>query len=143
VPPLCASPFVVSVARIKRDFGSKAAFRDGYLHGSSGGGHHLAVTRALGHRIMSESGVIPLPQLTSQALDASARALIIASDGVWDAFDSQTAVSVISAGGGGSAEEREREGEREWEREGEREGERERNVLRTTRCWQCICKGVV
>jgi serine/threonine protein phosphatase PrpC len=48
------------------------------------GGHGLMVTRALGDRWFRPVGVIGVPEVTELELPADARALIAATDGLWD-----------------------------------------------------------
>ena len=73
--------------RIHRDFPGLVAFSsDGYIcpRVASGPTHHLAMTRALGHKNLYDYGVIPEPQVRRLKLRDNDFFLLAASDGVWD-----------------------------------------------------------
>jgi serine/threonine protein phosphatase PrpC len=74
-------------ARINRDYPGAVAFSsDGYICPRVPGGptHHLAMTRALGHKALYEYGVIPEPQVRRLRIRDNDFFLLAASDGVWD-----------------------------------------------------------
>lgn len=74
-------------ARINRDYPGAVAFSsDGYICPRVPGGptHHLAMTRALGHKALYEYGVIPEPQVRRLRVRDNDFFLLAASDGVWD-----------------------------------------------------------
>lgn len=98
-------------ARILGQYGHVASISDdrGYLSIRAGmwAGYELSVTRALGHKHLSEYGVLCEPTVNTMQLQPADACLIVASDGVWDVMDPREAANrvmdVISAGG--SAEE--------------------------------------
>lgn len=55
----------------------------------------LAVTRAFGDRILSPAGVLSVPEVASHSLTESDSFLILATDGVWDAINNKTAVTIV------------------------------------------------
>lgn len=67
---------------------------DGYLAVAAGRfkGYQLSMTRALGHNMLADFGVIPVPSVSHHTLGASDTCLLIASDGVWDSFTPLEAV---------------------------------------------------
>lgn len=74
-------------ARITRDFPGLVQFSsDGYIcpRVPSGPTHHLAMTRALGHKSLYDYGVIPEPQVRRLKVRDNDFFLLAASDGVWD-----------------------------------------------------------
>lgn len=74
-------------ARLQRDYPGAVAFSpDGYIcpRVPSGPTHHLAMTRALGHKLLHEYGVIPEPQVRRIKIRDNDFFLLAASDGVWD-----------------------------------------------------------
>lgn len=74
-------------ARIRRDYGNTVSFsQDGYIcpRVASGPAHHLAMTRALGHKSLYDYGVIPEPQVRRVKVKENDFFMIAASDGVWD-----------------------------------------------------------
>lgn len=74
-------------ARIRRDYPDAVAFSpDGYIcpRVANGPTHHLAMTRALGHKALYDFGVIPEPQVRRLKIKDNDFFLLAASDGVWD-----------------------------------------------------------
>lgn len=74
-------------ARIQRDYPNAVTFSpDGYIcpRVASGPVHHLAMTRALGHKSLYDYGVIPEPQVRRLKIRDNDFFLLAASDGVWD-----------------------------------------------------------
>jgi serine/threonine protein phosphatase PrpC len=55
----------------------------------------LAMTRALGHKMMSDYGVIPTPTVTLRTLGPQDVCIIAASDGVWEGLDPEQAVREV------------------------------------------------
>ena len=54
------------------------------------------MTRALGHSLLADFGVVPTPAVAGlRALDSSAACLVLASDGVWDAMSPAEAVRFV------------------------------------------------
>jgi len=78
---------------------------DGYLAVAAGRfqGYQLSMTRALGHSMLSDFGVIAKPSIAQRTLDDNDTCLIVASDGVWDCFSPTEAIElcmdVIENGG--------------------------------------------
>lgn len=72
---------------------------DGYLGIKRGpwAGFELAVSRSLGHKLMSNYGVVPTPTVRKMSLRSSDTVLIVASDGVWDVMDPTEAVRHVMA----------------------------------------------
>lgn len=87
--------------RLENHNGKKAKIRgdDGYITvpcpGGPVGTFSLAMTRALGHRMMSEYGVIPTPTVTVRQLGPQDVCVIAASDGVWEGMDAMRAVKEV------------------------------------------------
>lgn len=50
------------------------------------------MSRSLGHKLMSNYGVVPTPTVRKMSLRSSDTCLIVASDGVWDVMDPTEAV---------------------------------------------------
>jgi len=59
----------------------------------------LAVTRALGDFEMKKHGVIATPEFIRRQIFAGDEFLIVASDGLWDVIDDQTAVNIVIQAG--------------------------------------------
>ncbi len=54
------------------------------------------MTRALGHSMLADYGVVPAPAVAGpRALGSSAACLVLASDGVWDAMSPAEAVRFV------------------------------------------------
>jgi len=86
------------VARIQHDFPGRTAFADGYLYPAQREtGHQLAVTRALGHRVLAAYGVISTPHIFAQQLGPTDRFLVLSSDGVSDTLDPHSVVNLAAA----------------------------------------------
>ena len=83
-------------ARLERDFGKLVRLEDedGYLTVNEGrlSGYQLAMTRALGHAVLSQYGVIPRPSVQRHTLSRDDLCLILASDGVWETCSPSEAV---------------------------------------------------
>ena len=83
-------------ARLERDFGRLVRLEDedGYLTVNEGrlSGYQLAMTRALGHCVLSQYGVIPRPSVQRHTLSRDDLCLILASDGVWETCSPSEAV---------------------------------------------------
>jgi cGMP-dependent protein kinase 2 len=62
-----------------------------------------AFTRSLGDSAAEDIGVIADPEMSVTQLGPQHRAVIVATDGVWEFISSQKAVDMVSAGGGGGA----------------------------------------
>eukprot|EP00307_Rebecca_sp_RCC1486_P012012 CAMPEP_0119409122 /NCGR_PEP_ID=MMETSP1335-20130426/2482_1 /TAXON_ID=259385 /ORGANISM="Chrysoculter rhomboideus, Strain RCC1486" /LENGTH=357 /DNA_ID=CAMNT_0007433451 /DNA_START=70 /DNA_END=1143 /DNA_ORIENTATION=- len=56
----------------------------------------LAMSRSIGDHVATPIGVVADPELTSHELTPSDEFLILASDGVWEFIDSQTAVDIVA-----------------------------------------------
>jgi len=54
------------------------------------------MTRALGHRIMQDYGVIPTPTVIVRRLEEKDVCLIAASDGVWEAMTAREVVVEVT-----------------------------------------------
>jgi serine/threonine protein phosphatase PrpC len=54
------------------------------------------MTRALGHRMMQDYGVIPTPTVTLRTLGSRDVCLIAASDGVWEGVGPSEAVRLVA-----------------------------------------------
>jgi len=83
------------VVRVKKDTNGKTTFSEGYLIAESTG-HQLAVTRALGHKILSNHGVSPEPHIKTLTLSPNDLYLVFASDGVWEALTKEEIVNIVS-----------------------------------------------
>lgn len=82
--------------RVLRDFAGKAAFTGGYLKALDPSmGHHLAVTRALGHRLLSRYGVIANAYVYRLQIGPREKAILLASDGLWDHVEDDTVVKEV------------------------------------------------
>uniref|UniRef100_A0A061QQJ1 Protein phosphatase n=1 Tax=Tetraselmis sp. GSL018 TaxID=582737 RepID=A0A061QQJ1_9CHLO len=70
---------------------------DGYLRVLEGQwqGQEIATSRALGHHMLSNYGVIPTPEVEVLQLEPRHCCLIMASDGVWDHFSADEAVRAV------------------------------------------------
>lgn len=85
------------------DFVGKQAMiraEDGYLSvrtpaGPNGGTFSLAMTRALGHKLMIDYGVIPTPTVSLRRLTSHDVCIIAASDGVWEGLAPEHAVQEV------------------------------------------------
>ncbi|PRW20200.1 phosphatase 2C 12 [Chlorella sorokiniana] len=73
------------------------AGEDGYLTVEEGRlrGFQLAMTRALGHRLLADYGVIPDPSVTFHQLRPEHVCLIVATDGVWEVLSPSEAVKIV------------------------------------------------
>lgn len=82
------------------ELGKRAGFAgEGYVHFQvPTGGFSLAMTRALGHRLLSESGIIPVPEVVIRRLEREHVCVIAGSDGLWDGMDCTTAVHEVCEG---------------------------------------------
>lgn len=80
---------------------------DGYISVDGGRfrGYQLAMSRALGHNMLADCGVISEPTISHHTLGPSDACLVIASDGVWDCYTALEAVEFCMevAYDGGSA----------------------------------------
>mmetsp|Transcript_24374 Transcript_24374/g.62871 ORF Transcript_24374/g.62871 Transcript_24374/m.62871 type:complete len:80 (+) Transcript_24374:964-1203(+) len=56
----------------------------------------LAMSRSIGDHVATPIGVVADPELTSHELTPSDEFLILASDGVWEFIDSQTAIDIVA-----------------------------------------------
>ena len=87
--------------RLEQHTGKKAQIRgnDGYITVPCPGGpigtFSLAMTRALGHKMMYDYGVIPTPTVTVRQLGSQDVCVIAASDGVWEGLDATRAVQEV------------------------------------------------
>lgn len=59
-------------------------------------GYQLSMTRALGHKMLAEHGVIFNPSVRRSALADGDFCLVLASDGVWDSFDDGEVVGMVA-----------------------------------------------
>ena len=67
---------------------------DGYaLFNVPNGGFSLAMTRALGHRILSASGVSPVPEVTVRKILKEDVCIIAGTDGLWDGIEPDEAIN--------------------------------------------------
>lgn len=87
-------------ARIAAHPGAAAALEegpDGYATVVSGklAGFQLAMSRALGHRVLSRLGVIPVPDVSKAQLPTDAVLLTIASDGIWEVLSPAEATRIV------------------------------------------------
>ncbi|KDD73786.1 hypothetical protein H632_c1838p0, partial [Helicosporidium sp. ATCC 50920] len=86
-------------ARLMAEAGDRVACdgEDGYMMVTHGRlqGFQLAMTRALGHRILTNYGVSHAPTVRRLELDDDHICLIVASDGVWEVFSPAEAVRII------------------------------------------------
>eukprot|EP01035_Chromulina_nebulosa_P019097 gene19097-24925_t len=57
----------------------------------------LAMSRSLGDVIVHRSGVTSDPEIIEHVIVDDDEFLIIATDGVWDVIDNQTAVQIVTA----------------------------------------------
>lgn len=71
--------------------------QDGYLSVAAGRfkGYQLSMTRALGHNMLADFGVIATPSVVQQEVHPEDTCLILASDGVWDVFSPSEAVHLV------------------------------------------------
>lgn len=95
--------------RIKDGYGEFARIvSQGYLSVRCGSwaGYELAVTRALGHKHMSNFGVTCDPHVTVHDLAPEDQCMIIGSDGLWEALTPKDALSRVATviNNGGSAQ---------------------------------------
>lgn len=99
--------------RLERHGGPKRAKireDDGYITvpfpGGPIGTFSLAMTRALGHKMMSDYGVVPTPTVTVRKIGPKDVCVIVASDGVWEGLGACDAVAEVCTimAQGGSAE---------------------------------------
>ncbi|KAG2433570.1 hypothetical protein HYH02_012687 [Chlamydomonas schloesseri] len=88
--------------RMKEGYSGKVHLKDGphedgYLQVVTGPwqGYELSVTRALGHKHMSDHGVLTEPYVVTFEASKDDCCLIMASDGVWDVMDGQEAVNRV------------------------------------------------
>jgi len=87
--------------RLENYDGKKVTIRtnDGYISVPCPSGpigtFSLAMTRALGHKLMSDYGVIPTPTVTHRTLGPKDVCIIAASDGVWEGLDPEQAVREV------------------------------------------------
>ncbi|KAL4514231.1 hypothetical protein Ndes2526A_g09284 [Nannochloris sp. 'desiccata'] len=87
--------------RLESYAGKKVKIRvnDGYISVPCPSGpigtFSLAMTRALGHKMMSDYGVIPTPTVTLRTLGPQDVCVIAASDGVWEGLDPEQAVREV------------------------------------------------
>jgi serine/threonine protein phosphatase PrpC len=87
--------------RLENYAGKKVKIRmnDGYISVPCPNGpigtFSLAMTRALGHKMMSDYGVIPTPTVTVRSLGPKDVCIIAASDGVWEGLDPEQAVREV------------------------------------------------
>lgn len=85
--------------RIEEEVGDSAKLEDddGYLTVTQGRltGYQLAMTRALGHRLLSSYGVIQTPSIKRHTLSADDLCLVVASDGLWESLSPSETVSSL------------------------------------------------
>jgi serine/threonine protein phosphatase PrpC len=87
--------------RLENYAGKKVKIRinDGYISVPCPNGpigtFSLAMTRALGHKMMADYGVIPTPTVTMRTLGPQDVCIIAASDGVWEGLDPEQAVREV------------------------------------------------
>lgn len=55
----------------------------------------IAMTRALGDKVLNNYGIIPLPQIIECELHKNNEFLILASDGIWDVISSEEAIEIV------------------------------------------------
>ena len=55
----------------------------------------LAMSRVLGHKGVESIGIIPIPDVVNFSMTSSDKALVVASDGVWDFVKESEAVAII------------------------------------------------
>ncbi|KFM25536.1 putative protein phosphatase 2C 12 [Auxenochlorella protothecoides] len=86
-------------ARLAAEVGDAVAVEseDGYISVREGRmrGYQLAMTRALGHRLLSKLGVSQAPSVVRRTLGPDDLCLILASDGVWEVFSPSEAVLTL------------------------------------------------
>jgi len=82
------------VVRVKKETNGKTKFSEGYLIAEATG-HQLAVTRALGHKILSNHGVSPEPHIKSITLTPNDLFLVFASDGVWESLTNEEIINIV------------------------------------------------
>lgn len=63
---------------------------------TANGSYSLAMTRALGDKMCTASGVICSPEITDYKITAKTEFLIMASDGLWDVLENQDVVDMVS-----------------------------------------------
>eukprot|EP01025_Chloroclados_australasicus_P032005 TRINITY_DN323_c0_g1_i1.p2 TRINITY_DN323_c0_g1~~TRINITY_DN323_c0_g1_i1.p2 ORF type:complete len:348 (-),score=27.52 TRINITY_DN323_c0_g1_i1:553-1596(-) len=70
---------------------------DGYLRVEQGDwkGYEIGMTRALGHKLLAKFGVLITPSISLRMLQSTDLCLILASDGVWDAYNYTEAVNLV------------------------------------------------
>lgn len=54
------------------------------------------MTRALGHKMLSQYGVLAVPSVQRLTLTADHFCLVAASDGVWDVLDEESVVGLVA-----------------------------------------------
>lgn len=86
------------IRRIRRDFPNAQFTSDNYLRVivKKYGEVQLAMTRALGHKLFSEFGVISTPEIKTIHLNSEQVFFVMASDGVWDWMKETEVVDFIS-----------------------------------------------
>eukprot|EP01126_Amoeba_proteus_P063581 TRINITY_DN8776_c0_g1_i1.p2 TRINITY_DN8776_c0_g1~~TRINITY_DN8776_c0_g1_i1.p2 ORF type:complete len:144 (+),score=35.20 TRINITY_DN8776_c0_g1_i1:622-1053(+) len=57
--------------------------------------HKLQMTRALGHKIFSNHGVLSLPEVSRHMIEEDDHFLLIASDGLWDFLESEEILDIV------------------------------------------------
>ncbi|KAL4422971.1 hypothetical protein ABPG75_009168 [Micractinium tetrahymenae] len=86
-------------ARVEAACGDSATVSqdDGYLIVEEGRlrGFQLGMTRALGHRLLSQYGVSSIPTVSLHKLAPEHMCLIVATDGVWEVLGSAAAVKLV------------------------------------------------
>jgi len=60
------------------------------------GDHHLAMTRALGHKTLCKHGILEKPDVKVHKLTKNDLFIILATDGVWDSFKPAEVADIIS-----------------------------------------------
>mmetsp|Transcript_11891 Transcript_11891/g.13088 ORF Transcript_11891/g.13088 Transcript_11891/m.13088 type:complete len:304 (+) Transcript_11891:35-946(+) len=87
------------VSRITKEF-SATFTRDGYLAPSpkKHKGMQVQTTRAIGHKILSQYGVVPEPEFRSHWCSDNDIFLLIASDGLWDYSDKVDITGILRDG---------------------------------------------
>lgn len=85
------------VIRIQEDYPNTEFSERGYIVIRPKGSveYHLAMTRALGHKQLMIYGIIPDPTITVEELTDRHLFLILASDGIWDSMDPDSAVEFV------------------------------------------------
>ncbi|CAG9467236.1 unnamed protein product [Pedinophyceae sp. YPF-701] len=84
--------------RIQTHFGHCTGIgEDGYIGIRTGPwqGFELAVTRAIGHKLMESYGVVAAPTVQVMEVPPDACCLVVATDGVWDAMGAQDVIDLV------------------------------------------------